>query len=244
MASLRLLYCHGLESGPHGHKARWLAEWAGGLTSVDMRVSLANPLPSNSLLRSLGAAIVSRPRREWLASAVGRSLESCAQLQRDAIRDSGPFDALVASSWGAAVALKLLAEGSFCGPAVLLYAHAPSCSSPCPASPHSCPAHRAPERWAGCLETSPLEKATSETGRTVDRVSRLKPELKARCVIVHGTIDPTVPIEDSRELSRQTGIRLIEVEGGSHGLGVIVQDGRLKRFIETVVKGDASHIKP
>ena len=77
---------------------------------------------------------------------------------------------------------------------------------------------------------------------TVECVGALDAAVKARCVIVHGTADTTIPIEDSRTLSRETGIQLVEVEGGTHGLGVIVRDGRLRHFIETVASSNASKI--
>ena len=54
---------------------------------------------------------------------------------------------------------------------------------------------------------------------------------------MHGTADATVPVDDSVSLSSATGIPLELIEGGSHGLGAIVKDGRLVRFVQRVGRG-------
>ena len=46
--------------------------------------------------------------------------------------------------------------------------------------------------------------------------------------------DETVPLEDSRRLAEATGIALQLVDGGSHGLGAIVRDGRLVEWLRRV----------
>lgn len=43
--------------------------------------------------------------------------------------------------------------------------------------------------------------------------SQVSEAVKKRSVIVHGVLDDVVPIEDSREFSARTGIRLVEVPG-------------------------------
>ena len=50
-------------------------------------------------------------------------------------------------------------------------------------------------------------------------------ERKAQCLLVHGTADDTVPLDDSRAIAQATGIRLECVEGGSHSLTSLVTDG-------------------
>ena len=252
---LRLHYCHGLESGPQGHKVKSLLKWAESVVCPDMEMSLANPLKRNSILRSLGQAMVTSWPSEWASVAFSLSLERCAQAQRDALELT--TDVLVGSSWGGAVALKLLADRSYRGPAVLL-----------------CPAYRAAEHWVALSEPNicngrrwpqvlprsrTISAARAHAGSSqqlwshsqcrncpcfaVQQVAALSTETKARCLIVHGTADATIPVDDSRSLSRETGIRLLEVDGGSHGLGAIVRDGRLREYIEAVASGDTSKIQ-
>ena len=129
---------------------RMMREWAASVTCVDQEMSLANPLKRNSIVRSFGFALISSWPSEWASTAFSTSLEQCAQVQRDALAACDHPDVLVASSWGGAVALKLLADGSFSGPSVLL-----------------CPAYRAPEHWAGALG---IERFRAETDATGDYV--------------------------------------------------------------------------
>ncbi len=54
-------------------------------------------------------------------------------------------------------------------------------------------------------------------------VRRLPPAAAAQTVVVHGTADRTVPIEDSRQLVvANPRMRLKVYEGGSHGLNECV----------------------
>ena len=46
-----------------------------------------------------------------------------------------------------------------------------------------------------------------------------------------GSEDETVPLEDSRALAAAAGFRLIEIEGGSHGLGSVAADGSLCEYV-------------
>ncbi|KAL1503376.1 hypothetical protein AB1Y20_011427 [Prymnesium parvum] len=181
---VRVLYCHGLESGPHGYKVEAMRAWAETVTCADQEMSLINPLKRHSIVRSLAAVLFDEGPSGWLPAAFQRSLEKCAQLQREALSSCGRVDVLVGSSWGGAVALKLLADGSYAGPSVLL-----------------CPAHRAPERWAGVFGADRLRE---EASALISSVANLHPEVKARCVLVHGTADTTIPIEDSRELAQRS----------------------------------------
>ena len=148
MKQLRLHYCHGLESGPGGYKVRAMQEWAASVSCVDQEMSLANPLKRNSIVRSLAATLLTSWPSDWASTAFSKSLEQCAQVQRIALASGERPDVLVASSWGGAVALKLLADGSFIGPSVLL-----------------CPAYRAPEHWAGALGIERLRAETDATGK-------------------------------------------------------------------------------
>ena len=108
---VRILYAHGLEAGPGGFKVRALGAWA-DVNAPNMEVSLYNPFPANSLLRNyvLGG---------FDAGAAARaSLAGCVAIQERALAAGAhTCDVLVASSWGGAVALALLASGSWAGPA-------------------------------------------------------------------------------------------------------------------------------
>jgi pimeloyl-ACP methyl ester carboxylesterase len=55
-----------------------------------------------------------------------------------------------------------------------------------------------------------------------------------RVVLVHGTADATVPIADSRELATDRA-RLVEVPGGSHGLGAAAAEGLLSSVVVDVL---------
>jgi pimeloyl-ACP methyl ester carboxylesterase len=210
---LSVHFAHGLESGPQAYKVQTLREWA-DVTCLDMEMSLWNPLQANSLVRSLAAAMFTAWPSEWRAAAATRSLEGCIAVHESALSGAGASssDVLLGSSWGGAVALRLLADGIYTGPAVLL-----------------CPAHRLIDSHAPALREA--------TTAAISRLAALPATRRARMLIIHGTADTTVPLADSRELSAATGIRLVEVEGGSHSLSAICRDGRLRQYLEAVVQG-------
>lgn len=139
-------------------------------------------------------------------------MNACIDIQRRAL--NAP-DVLVGSSWGAAVAASLLALGPWRGPTVLL-----------------CPALRQIERWM--YPRGPLPSSAITAAGVAERLASLPKTVKARCLIVHGTRDRVVPLEDSRWLSQRSGIRLMEIQGGSHGLGAMVTEGQLYTFVEHV----------
>ncbi len=203
---IHIHYCHGLESGPNGYKATAMREWA-RVTAPDQKMSLWSPRRRNSVLRCLLRQLPARPK---LDIAVSDALEACVQVHRRTLVDQP--DVLVGSSWGGLVAAVLIAEEVWTGPAVLL-----------------CPALRTMERRFPSLGVG-----TRSASHLIETLAELPEGVRSRMCIVHGTLDPTVPLADSRELSSRTGIRLEEIEGGSHGLGVIVEDGRLRRLVEAV----------
>lgn len=81
----RILFLHGRESGPHGTKARWLAERYGAITPQLKTVLVPDTMPT----------------------------------ARAAVAEHAP-ELIVASSYGGAVAVKLLWEGAYSGPVVLI----------------------------------------------------------------------------------------------------------------------------
>ena len=247
-APLRVLYCHGLESGPNGFKVESMRVQGLDVVAPDMGMSLLDPRASNGVLRQLlrPSVLFHRPPWQWLGGAVCDSFEACVAVQRAALTAmavpaalaaqpptdspselpsppdpchaaSHGVDVLVGSSWGGAVAAALLAEGCWQGPTVLL-----------------CPGLRSKDRWAADAHSGAAMALTADT--ITARLAALPMALKARCLLVHGTKDSTIPLADSTELAAATGIALEIIEGGSHGLGSIVRDGRLAGFIRRVAR--------
>jgi alpha/beta superfamily hydrolase len=87
----RILFLHGLESKPGGSKSRFLAERYGAVTPA------------------LGCSAPLEPRMIDAALAVARA----------AIAEHDP-ELIVGSSFGGAITVRLLREGDFRGPAVLI----------------------------------------------------------------------------------------------------------------------------
>ena len=109
---MRVLYIHGLESGPGGRKVHNLR--AAGFDVV----ARAMPCGRRALTRDptawplLALAWAGRPRR-----VTRRIVERSLEVQRPALAG---VDVVVGSSFGGAIATRLLLEGSWTGPTVLL----------------------------------------------------------------------------------------------------------------------------
>ena len=90
MRDSRVLYCHGLESGPNGYKVRALRERGLDVVAPALQMSLWNPTQKNSLLRSLLSpkALFSRAPMRWLAGAMDDSFLPGVH-RRDGDRSSG-----------------------------------------------------------------------------------------------------------------------------------------------------------
>jgi pimeloyl-ACP methyl ester carboxylesterase len=210
---LRVLFCHGLESGPGGFKVSEMRRQGLNVTAPDMAMSLWDPRKANSISRSLLApSVLFQWPWRWISAAFDKSFESCIAVHRRCLLCDGPFDVLVGSSWGGAVAAALVAEGMWTGPTLLL-----------------CPALHTKERWSGESRSS-----WSSADAIIVKLACLSAERKEDLLLIHGSADKTVPAEDSRAISAQTGIRLVMVDGGSHGLSNIVADGRLVQFVHQV----------
>ncbi len=139
----------------------------------------------------------------WLAErygAVTPSLPSLGEVAdalpaaREALAAHAP-GLVVASSFGGAVAVALLREGTLRAPVVL------------------------------------IAPAAHKLG--------VENELPAgtRAVLLHGSADDVVPVEDSVALARSGGgnVRLEVVEGGDHRLNLVLQDGTLARVIDALL---------
>lgn len=99
-----MLFLHGLESGPGGTKARWLAERHGAFTP-DLRTA--------ALAEVMAAGRIDGPEAYEAAAATSYA------IAREALADERP-DVLVGSSFGAALAVALLRDGLWRGPTLLL----------------------------------------------------------------------------------------------------------------------------
>lgn len=197
----RVMYVHGLESGPTGKKAKLLAEAGFDVTAVLMpcsqKYALRDPLIALWAIGSM-ALVIAAARSEWpllAALAAGlafgaflpvkalvtrRVLERSVEVQRRHLERTKP-DVVLGSSFGGAVSLELLRRGLWRGPTVLL-----------------CPAHeRVTERgWQ----------------RRHPGLAGVPAEVVANVLVVHGTNDETVPIEHSRRLVAGTRARLVTVD--------------------------------
>ncbi len=114
MSQLRVLYVHGLESGPQGRKVVNL-----GAAGFEV-VAAAMPCGRQAQLRDprawpwLALHALGRPRR-----ITARILRRSLAVQRRVLATES-VDVVVGSSFGGAVATQLLLEGTWAGPTVLL----------------------------------------------------------------------------------------------------------------------------
>lgn len=102
---MRVLFLHGLESGPQGQKARYLAE----------RFEARTPDMQTAVDVAARATLEPAARRAAEVELFRRSVA----LQRAEVASFRP-DVLVGSSFGGAVAVALLREGAWRGPTLLL----------------------------------------------------------------------------------------------------------------------------
>ncbi len=210
-----VLFVHGLESGPRGKKSLAL-EQAGfrvvaGQMPCGQRAVVRDPAVIAVLVATLASAVAAaywggvlglivavvavallqRPARAWL---MRRVFQRSVAVQLRLLATSA-IDVVVASSFGGAVAVELLARGAWKGPTLLL-----------------CPAHRlvASRAWAA---------------------SPALPGEASNVVVVHGTRDQTVPLDDSRALVDGTRAQLIEVDD-DHRLSAQATPASFERWID------------
>ncbi len=198
--SARVLFLHGLESGPQGHKPRALRDAGFEVTALQMPCGRSAILRDPATLAALaaaalgltlaarrgaktfvsGLAAVALARPLALALATRRAFRRSVDVQLGALARAG-FDVLVGSSFGGAVALELIQRGAWRGPTVLL-----------------CPAH---ERVAARAWRRPPAALAS-----------LPAEIARGVVVVHGRADEVVPIEHARRLVHKSSATLVEVD--------------------------------
>lgn len=212
MPQPRVLFMHGLESGPGGRKARHLeANLADGFACPAMQCSPFDPRESRSVSRwvapylvatSVAVAVAWRhgpalagastaalalggavPLVRWRLRA---AVDSCVELQREAIARHRP-DFVVASSWGGLVALRCIERGYWTGPAVLL---APAVAVHGPAALFFPPSE---------ISAPPAYKGD-------------------RCVVVQGEADELVSPQAVAACCAKNGLKLSSVKAGDHRL--------------------------
>lgn len=218
----RVLYCEyvaGLESGPHGFKVEELRQQGLEVIAPSMEMSVWNITKCNSVARRLVDTPLRliKPPWKWVGSAVDDAFEGCVSVLREAVfkqPEDSPIDCVVGASWGGAVAAALLAEGCWKGPTILMS-----------------PTLRQKDRWC--------EDGYRSSAQVTLTLAALPPEIKAQCLILHGTADRTVPLEDSKLLSEATGIQLEVIEGGTHGLSSIVHNGQLSQYVRRITEAPA-----
>jgi pimeloyl-ACP methyl ester carboxylesterase len=213
------LYIHGLESGPRGRKARYLAAAGFHVVSVQMPCGRARIARDPVVLATAAsaAAVVVGATARWgvlglalSASAAGAAMPfALSRVMRRVWRRSldaqlealaaNRIDVIVGSSFGGAIALALLTRGAWDGPTVLL-----------------CPAQQLVARRARLPAPSTL--------------AALPASLSSRVVVVHGSHDETVPLSDSRTLVEGSQARLIVVDD-DHRLSATATPEHLAEWI-------------
>ena len=203
-----VLFIHGLESGPRGHKARALAEAGFEVVAVQMPSSrsaiLRDPVTQLALISAVVLLISSAfagfvwfagtlvllglSATQFRAAVTRRMWKRSLAIQRHALKNHR-IDVVLGSSFGGAVALELVARGDWTGRTVLL-----------------CPAHRLVAKRANISAPSLPEGAD--------------------VLVVHGTRDEIVPLQHSRDL----GAKLIEVDD-THRLFDTATPTNLKAWI-------------
>jgi hypothetical protein len=204
---VRILFVHGLESGPQGRKVSMLRD-AGfevecprmpcGARDVLHDTVVFYPLLACTMLIGLvsqyagllgvllsllafGIALVvsSGPVTALIAR---RTLARCVNIQLACIAraaaDERSADIVIGSSFGGAVLVELVARSAWGG----------NCAQPLPALLLLAPAHARVAHWAGARKVPALPRP-----------------LRHACTIAHGAYDMTVPISDSYALASSGG---------------------------------------
>eukprot|EP00931_Biecheleriopsis_adriatica_P056519 TRINITY_DN33489_c0_g1_i1.p1 TRINITY_DN33489_c0_g1~~TRINITY_DN33489_c0_g1_i1.p1 ORF type:complete len:280 (-),score=47.61 TRINITY_DN33489_c0_g1_i1:287-1054(-) len=237
---LKVLFVHGLESGPRGSKAKYLASLPGVQTvTPDLHMSLVDCRKKNSVIRCIPAGILRTP--------LGMLVVLCSM----------PLLLFWASPWkycvcalcagltlwlGAREALQISMERciQIVGPEISKFQpHVVVGSSWGGAVALQCAACGM-VKDAALLLVAPATCAAGSWSLLWPDTSDMQLPLGIadRCLVVHGDQDNTVPVEGSRKLCKANGIRLIEIGGGDHRLNEgIVRTGRLEELIREMGEG-------
>jgi pimeloyl-ACP methyl ester carboxylesterase len=196
----RIIFLHGLEGGPSGAKSIYLRERSEVLTAPDLHMSVMDFWKTNSIIRSAVWIGITRPwtlfdRPRLIHAAVLESLLSCTKIAEAAISQS-QHDIIIGSSWGGAVCLSVISRGKWGGNVVLL----------APALKRILLRSEAPHAY----------EVLHKYYQDIRNALKENPGLKI--IVVHGSEDKTVPLEDSEELCRELCVELIIINGGDHGM--------------------------
>ncbi|KAI9032346.1 hypothetical protein DFJ74DRAFT_654151 [Hyaloraphidium curvatum] len=189
----RVLFIHGLEGSPTGIKSVYLKNYYGSPPNAYF-------CPEMPLISELGPGLA-------------ESYRECIEMQRRAVAEFKP-SVIVGSSFGGAIAVDLIVEGTWKGPTLLL----------------AC-AHGMLGRAMANLAPggAPYQVPTLPAGVPV--------------LMVHATKDPVVPFADSLDLlanaEDKASVRLLEVDD-THGLRKQVQEDLLFGHVEEIRKAGTS----
>lgn len=171
---LRVLFAHGLESGPDGNKPRNLR--AAGFEVV------ARQMPSS-------LAVAPRASACGQVLAARRAFRRSLAVQRDALASAPPggLDVVVGSSFGGAIALELVLHGAWRGPTLLL-----------------CPAHERVAERARTAVPPPLSSVDPAIARQVlvvhGRADAIVPIDHSRRLVA-GSEATLIEVDDDHRLS-------------------------------------------
>ncbi len=226
-ARTKVLYMHGLESGPRGRKVERLsrnfdvhAVDMGGIlrrgrssTNPDTLVLVQALVAGlfltlylarystafNSAMTLFGTVVVSVGLYKMIVSKV---VYACLRAQVEAIESFAP-DIVVGSSFGGALGVMAIGEGHWNGPTLLL-----------------CPAHKLVSRYMLSLAPS------------------IPPGFDHRVLVCHGDQDKIVPLAHSQELVGACGtkVSLKIVKDGDHRLSTLSKE--LEHMVIDVLDAD------
>jgi hypothetical protein len=224
---LRVLFIHGLESGPTGQKVRTLRSAGFEVVSLQMpcgrRAVLRDPALWIGVALMVAGILAVGMIAPWWGAAVAavaallmlplaraaltlRMLQRSVAVQRQALA-SHQIDVVVGSSFGGAVGLALLQRALWSGPTVLL-----------------CPAHQLVAQRA--MMPVPAGLAALPT------------LIAAHVMVVHGRQDDIVPVAHSQALVAGSGSTLVLVDD-DHRLTATATGTNFKTWITQAVGAKA-----
>ncbi len=244
---LRILFMHGLESGPGGSKDRYLRQHFEDVRTPDMKMSLYRLTKSNSVARNalrrplfLGwatAATVTLPLAWLTYGLVAISAWAAvfvavlAAIRRPLIRQA------LAASLDRCVAVQADAIGEFRPEVVIGSSWGSVVALMCT----SRGVYSGPQLLIAPPLKLVFDKLGDSDGSRHDALCKgLSPDAVRRAMVVHGTEDATVPVEHSHLLAAATGVKLKILPGGhrlnSALLGSAEGPGTSERFEQMITE--------